>query len=309
MRCVGLAMRNLSRPTQISLALFGLILLLLFGFWLSQRGDNSQDRPTSEQAASATRAKDDLAQRCASQRTYDLIKRNLFRQAARVRGSDEAAFGQLAAYSSARVESPLVISGNPGGDRVGCTARLSLDLPPGVEVVGGRRTLSADIQYSLQPAADGTGDVVLIKGADPIVIPLATLARVRSSQPTQPPAPMEPEPLPQQLDPLPTPSIPPAASQAGAQPSFDCRVARTGGEIAVCRNEGLAALDRQMAAQYQRAIAAANPAERNLLQRTRDDFLRYRDRCGNNDCVASTYRGRMREIDDIMAGRWQPRRR
>ena len=246
--------------------------------------------------------------RCASQRTYDLIKRDLFRQAARVRGSDEAAFGQLAAYSTARVESPLVTSGSPIGGQVGCSARLSLDLPPGVEVVGGRRTLSADIEYSLQPAADGTGDVVLLKGADPIVIPLATLARVRGGQPVQPPAGVEPEPVPRDQEPRLPQSTPPTVQPGDVQPSFDCRAARTGSEIAVCRNAGLAALDRQMAAQYQRAIAAANPAERNLLQQTRDDFLRYRDRCGSNDCIAGSYRGRMREIDDIMSGRWRPRR-
>jgi hypothetical protein len=41
-----------------------------------------------------------------------------------------------------------------------------------------------------------------------------------------------------------------------------------------------------------------------LLTRTRDSFLIYRDRCTSNDCIAETYRGRMREIRDIMLGRW-----
>ena len=48
--------------------------------------------------------------------------------------------------------------------------------------------------------------------------------------------------------------------------------------------------------------------ERAVLQNTRSRFLSFRDRCGTNSCIADTYRGRMREIEDIMAGRWQPPR-
>ena len=42
-----------------------------------------------------------------------------------------------------------------------------------------------------------------------------------------------------------------------------------------------------------------------LLQSTRDRFLGYRDRCPNRQCIADSYVGRMREIRDIMEGRWQ----
>jgi uncharacterized protein len=44
-----------------------------------------------------------------------------------------------------------------------------------------------------------------------------------------------------------------------------------------------------------------------MLQRTRASFLRFRDRCTSDACIADTYRGRMREISDIMSGRWSPR--
>jgi uncharacterized protein len=70
----------------------------------------------------------------------------------------------------------------------------------------------------------------------------------------------------------------------------------------------LAALDRNMAAQFNRGMAAASPGQRDLLRQTRDAFLRYRDRCPNNACVAGAYVDRMREIRDIMDGRWQPPR-
>ena len=68
---------------------------------------------------------------------------------------------------------------------VNCSGSLSLDLPPGVAVVGGRRTLTADVDYTVQPAADGSGNVVLLRNADAIVAPLATLARVSQPQPPQ----------------------------------------------------------------------------------------------------------------------------
>jgi uncharacterized protein len=62
-----------------------------------------------------------------------------------------------------------------------------------------------------------------------------------------------------------------------------------------------------MASQFDSAMAGANPQQRAVLSRTRDAFLRYRDQCPSNDCIAQTYQGRMREIRDIMRGDWQAR--
>jgi hypothetical protein len=45
-----------------------------------------------------------------------------------------------------------------------------------------------------------------------------------------------------------------------------------------------------------------------LLQSTRNRFVAYRDRCPNRQCIADAYLSRMREIRDIMEGRWQPGR-
>ena len=52
---------------------------------------------------------------------------------------------------------------------------------------------------------------------------------------------------------------------------------------------------------------APTPPQSRLLALTRDRFLGYRDRCPTDSCIATTYRGRMREIDDIMANRWRGR--
>ena len=188
---------------------------------------------------------------------------------------------------------------------VNCSGSLSLDLPPGVAVVGGRHTMTSDVDYTVQQAADGSGPGVVLRNSDAIVTPLATLSR------TAPPAPqpqeittndMAPaEPAAPEGQPSPAPSPRPATTR----PSFDCGRARSRGEIAVCSDAGLAALDRNMAAQYARSIAIASPAQQVLLKRTRDRFLGYRDRCTNNACIGDAYVGRMREIRDIMEGRWQ----
>jgi len=63
-----------------------------------------------------------------------------------------------------------------------------------------------------------------------------------------------------------------------------------------------------MAAQYGRAMADATPEQQALLRRTRDRFLGYRDRCPDNRCIGDAYVGRMREIRDIVEGRWRASR-
>ena len=302
--------------SPIFIALGGVVLLLIVLWLFAGRGNSDQDKLSGNMAASKPAASDP-EKRCASKQTYDLIKRELFRRAAQVRGSDQAAFDQLSGYSVIRVENPVMESQDEGTGAVSCSGSLSLDLPPGIAVVGGRRTLSSDLDYTVQPAADGSGNVVLLRNADGITAPLATLARVNQPSAAPAPAPQpaptgaappaepsQPAPPPQ---PSPQPASPPGQS-SGANPSFNCANARTKGEIAVCSNPGLATLDRNMSVQYVRAISGASPQQRALLQSTRDRFLAYRDRCPNRSCIADAYEGRMREIRDIMEGRWQPPR-
>jgi len=247
---------------------------------------------------------------CAAQSTYDAIRRELFRRAAQVRGSDQQAYTRLADFALLRINAPVVRGVDDQLRAVSCSGVATLDLPPGVAVAGGRRSLSGDLDYIVQPAADGTGNVVRLGNADAIVVPLATLARTGApeSAPLVPPE-LEDQPADELVAPEEQGGLEPedeeAPATATANPSFDCDRARTRGEIAVCGDPGLAALDRQMAAQYNAAISQADRSQRRLLERTRGRFLSYRDRCATNQCVAETYRSRMREISDIMANRWR----
>jgi hypothetical protein len=284
----------------------GLVLLVLLVAYFAKSRNSDQDKLTNAATASETASGDEKT--CASKATYDLIKRDLFRRAAQVRGSDQGAYDRLAAYSVLRMENPVMESEDSANGAVNCSGSLSLDLPPGVAVVGGRRTLNAEVDYTVQPAADGSGNVVLLRNADPIVTPLATLARVAEAAP-QPTMPESNEAAPADpLAPIPAPTPAAPARPAQANPSFNCGDARTNGERAVCGDSGLSALDRNMAAQFGRAVSSASPDQRAVLQETRDRFLRYRDRCHNRQCIADAYVGRMREIRDIMEGGWQPPR-
>lgn len=322
--------RSVRTPNWTALALIGalIILVLLVAYVVTTRNPN-QDKLTQNQVAQGSTgqqmgqpAKPAPEKRCASNETYDLIKRELFRRAAQLRGSDQAAFDQLSAYAVVRMDNPVLESRDSSTGGVNCSGTLSLDLPPGVAIVGNHRTLTADVDYTVQPAADGSGDVVLLRNADTIIGPLATLARVGQTsapaQATAPPplsAPATPAPSAPQ-EPKTAPAQPPAAAPApaskapavgsSARPSFDCARARTRGEIAVCSNAGLAALDRNMSAQYRQAIGQASPEQRALLRRTRDRFIDYRDHCPNRSCIGEAYVGRMREIRDIMEGTWRP---
>ena len=304
------AVRN-TNWTTIAL-IGGLVVLLLLVAYFATGRNPDQDKLGNSSVAAEGAAPNEKA--CATKSTYDLIKRELFRRAAQLRGSDQGAYDRLSAYAALRMENPVIENQDGSSGAVNCSGSLSLDLPPGVAVVGGRRTLSSEIDYTIQPAADGSGSVVLLRNADPIVTPLATLARV--TQPAaQTAAPTQTNEVsagqPDELAPLPAPSAPapaPAPAPTRASPSFDCADARTSGERAVCSDSGLAALDRNMAAQYGRAVSSADGRERELLRRTRDRFLRFRDRCPNRQCIADSYNGRMREIRDIADGRWQPPR-
>jgi uncharacterized protein YecT (DUF1311 family) len=297
-------------PTLI--ALLGGIVVLLALLWLfaGNRGAD-QDKLTGNELTQVA-APANPGKLCASPATYDFIKRDLFRRAAQLRGSDQAAYDKLAAYAVVRMENPVLESEDNDTGALNCSGSLSLDLPPGVAIVDGRRTLTADVDYTIQRAADGGGTVILLRNADAIVAPLATLARVAS--PVAAPdlsniiAPVEPLANPPAAASPPIAPAQPLPAPQSARPSFDCARASTSGERAVCADSGLAALDRNMAAQYSRSQAAATTPQRVLLQQTRDRFLAFRDRCPNRQCIADAYTGRMREIRDIMEGRWQPPR-
>jgi hypothetical protein len=291
----------------------GLLVLVLIVAYFATRGNSDQDKLTNTEVATSSASTPGREKLCASSRTYDLLKAELFRRASQLRGSDQAAYDRLSSYAVVRMENPVMESEDASTGAVNCSGSLSLDLPPGVAAIGGRRTLMSDVDYTVQQAADGSGITVLLRNADAIITPLATLARVAA--PVEPPAQPEEngaatEALPaNQVQAAPPASTAPEGAPASTgRPSFSCTSARSKGEMAVCGDAGLAALDRNMATEYGRAFGVASPEERDLLRETGQRFSSYRDRCPDRKCIADAYVGRIREIRDIVEGRWQPSR-
>ena len=282
-------------------AIAGVVVLLAVLWFLSGNRNPDQDKLSNPQIAQTKEA--EQSQRCSDNATFDLVKRELFRRAQEVRGNDEPGYGQVAAAAVIRVENPVLEGEDQASGALNCSGTFYLDLPPGVVAAGNHSSLTADLDYTL------SNENVVLRNADGMISSLAALTRVavppsegadtnsvEVSTEGNAASPVSPNPQP---DP---------SSASPGRPSFDCARAGTPGELAVCQDSRLAALDTNMAAQYRRSLATATPEERQLLQTTRDRFLAYRDRCPNRQCMADAYVGRMREIRDIMEGRLTPAR-
>ena len=302
------------RPTNwtIIALVAGMVLLVIIIGYFAMGDSSNQDRLTNAQVSIATPQSHEKL--CSSGTTFDLIKRALFKRAAELRGSDQSAFEEVAGAAVVRMEDPVMESEEPSTGAVNCSGSLSLDLPPGV-VAGGRQTLMSDVDYTVQQATDGSGTVVVLHNADAIINPLSTLSRVEqpSTQPSAPAtengvAPETPQSnsaQPTSTPPQPTPAAPqPSAARAG----FNCATSHTPTQATLCGDPGLASLDRGLASENARALGVASPDQRDLLRSTERRFDTFRDRCSDRKCIADSYAGRIREIRDIIEGRWQPPR-
>lgn len=341
----------------VAIAALVLVVLAAIGLSRSQIAEPlERQRQNTEMAAAnpdqSAAVPAETSQVCGSNATYGRLKEVVFEEAFRLRNDDPTALDTLAASAVVRMENPVVRSRDEGVGTTVCAGRFVLELPPGAERgFNGERRLVADVEYAAQSAADGSGLVFQLEGADAIVRRLAAFGLDQPVRPQEtefaqadPAAPIppaaaptrpadedaerrpEPRPTPRpaptvtaRAEPAPTPRptrtpapqpkevakterVEPIAPRRTSRPSFNCRYARTRGEIMVCESDQLAAKDRRMSALFYQALADADPERRRALRRTRDAWLRYRDRCPNEACVSQAYDGRMQEIRDIMEG-------
>ncbi len=85
------------------------------------------------------------------------------------------------------------------------------------------------------------------------------------------------------------------------EPSFDCSQKLVSSvEQRICKDEKLAALDRQMADAYAAALAKTAGADAQALQAAQRDFIKSRNDCWKDadvqDCVESAYPRRIAEL-------------
>jgi hypothetical protein len=136
-------------------------------------------------------------------------------------------------------------------------------------------------------------------------------ARLRPAPAPSPPPKARPAALAKALQPkAPQPAAsqpaPAKAAAAPRKPSFSCRVARTRGEIAVCKSGNLSNLDRQQALLYSQSWGRADAAKRAQLLSTREHFMARRDSCRTVECTSAAYLARVREVSEIMIGQAKP---
>jgi hypothetical protein len=276
--------------------------------WMQKKdppGQKSEAELKAEQTARIRRA-------CASDATYDRLKELAFDEAVRIRGGDPRALDAVAEAAVVRMEEPVAKSRDEELNVTVCTGRFILELPPGAEnAFDGQRRLTAEVEYAAQAAADGSGLVYQMTGAEPIIYRLATVGGMPRQTQTAQNQPV-PVPIPTYEAQPETPvteresarAEPAPAPRGAASPSFNCARGRSRSERMVCSSGSLAALDRQMSSHFYSALANSDGDTRRALRRSRDRFLAYRERCSSEACIAQAYRDRIDEIRDISAGRY-----
>jgi len=95
---------------------------------------------------------------CASSLAYERPKGLVFNRAIDQRGGDRLGLDMLADYSFARIEDPVVKGRDRALEITRCGGRFILQMAPGASrAFAGEDRLQADIDYTAQAAADGTG--------------------------------------------------------------------------------------------------------------------------------------------------------
>lgn len=313
---------------RVAIGLGAVALTLSACDWLERAGP-------APRADAAKARLEQVRRACASQLTYARLKEYVFDQAARIRNSDPGRLDLLAAHSVVRMDYPVVKSRDDELNITVCTGRFVLDLPPGIQdAFNGQPSIAADVEYAAQAAADGSGLVYSMNGAEPIIYRVATLglptralprvaAQPRPVEVVRPVPPIElaearPRPVVRTVPPVQKPArtiakapekpvAPPSReparqAKAAASPSFNCRNARSSSEKMVCQDGSLAAADRRMSAVYYGEMARADAQAKRALRVTRDKFLARRERCPTQACVARAYEERVAEIRRV-AGR------
>ena len=88
--------------TTIALIAGLLLLVLLIAYFATNR-NSDQDKLTGQPALTGSGSTSSSDKACAAKSTYDLIKRELFRRAGQLRGSDQAAYDRLSSYAVVRM--------------------------------------------------------------------------------------------------------------------------------------------------------------------------------------------------------------
>jgi uncharacterized protein YecT (DUF1311 family) len=245
-------------------------------------GDNAMNAVVSNIADGSSPTAAD--QKCASQQTYDAIKKSLFDAARKKVTTNPLPLGSLQNASVVRMTAPLVVNDNVQLQRTDCSGQLALMLPPSASsAFGGSNMLQSSVQYAVQQAADHSGVVVQVTGADSISDQLASATDLVAQH--------------KALGGGSDGSVTPFAGKT-YNPSFDCGGKLTNAMRMICQDEDLAAQDRDLNTSYQQKKAATPKPDLPALIQTQRAFLKSRDNCPDPACMKDLYSKRSDALDN-----------
>ena len=256
----------------------------------------------------AAQAPKRVASLCTDKSAPGLIRKELFRQAGEMRGTDADLLRRAAEVSVVRIDSSTK---DAQKEVFACTGWIALDLPPGLAVDGGRTNLNAEVSFGLAGSSRSLR-LVSLSGANRLVRTLATLAPA----PREPDAdkPIEPAQVaavvrkpaePAALPPLQTRKAPDTKPVQTAQASSGCGRLTNRADQMICASGNLSSLDRQLSLLYRQSWNEADEKKRAALLGSRQRFNDRREACSSPNCMTTAYLSRLKEISDIMAGRSQ----
>lgn len=224
----------------------------------------------------------DFEQLCGAESTYSTIKDIIFDKAVENYGETPGPLNSLRKAVRLRMEVPAMTQVDRELRRVDCSGRALIDLPPGVqEQFGGKRSIKAEVEYSVQPAADRSGSIVSVSGAGPIVESLVSAANLASAS---------------QLAAAGGPQL-----QKTYNPSFDCGRRLSNVERMICQNEHLSGLDRALSDRYFGVKKSVSSVEWQLVLQSQREFLTERAKCPDENCIRNSYVIQAQRLDDIVA--------
>ena len=244
---------------------------------------------------------------CSDPSAGDLIKAELFRQAAELRPADRAQLERVAPHAHLRIG-----SATSKATAKGCSGWLAIDFPPGLVVDGSRSNLNAEINFAMAQSGQELR-LASLSGVRGLVRSIATLGppprepeAIGTADSTKKIAAVEPPKSPDRKVAkvaAPTPNAAPKSSLDQAK--SPCAGAGSRSERIVCADGNLSSLDRQLALLYRQSWKEADERKRAALVGTRQRFNDRRDACGSSNCMTTAYVTRLREISEIMAGKGQ----
>ncbi len=226
------------------------------------------------------------AQTCADAQTIEQVKAIIFDNARKLASSaTKLAIPELAKQSVVKISLPLLDEYNKDTKKVSCSGRVEITFPDGAaSALGGASQTSLDIKYTAQPAADGSGTVFTVYGADDLLQGIASAdlskwaarldapPQAEASAASEDQGSRDPDPAGNGVaSPAAQPRLPTVAEMLRDDPS-------------------LAARERELATLYQNAI------ERDVtgqVKREQQAALAERNSCDSKTCLERWFRTRV----------------